>query len=543
MGYKNQESTKTYYECLNQITTDELYEGLLGYGMFAEKIPNFLTSETFFEFCKSNEPCFEQKEYRYIKYENMRNINIPRILSIPHPFVYYKQCKVLKESWKKLKKYFYKKTKSNKYKISRIHIRKLDNKKFIDYRDYNLNNAILESKIIQKIFNMNFKNYKFDGAPEQEIFIGKRYKVKADISNCFPSIYTHAISWALVGKKMAKEDKNKGKDKPYYNEIDKSTQWLNYGETHGILIGPHSSNLISEIILVAADYKLSKKYEYIRNIDDYTCYVKSYEEAEKFLLDLSMELKKYGLSLNHKKTEIIELPSSFEEEWVRKLKLFKLDSYNGKIKYTGIAPFLDMALELMKDNKNNAAILNYAFQILIKNKMTSSAKKYFINTIHHLVLLYPYLIFLLDEIFQKNIISQEYIKKISLDIFSLGKEKRNYEAMSYALYFALKYNFKLKEELSLLEEAKREEDCILMLLCYLYDKKNDNDIEEYKKVAKQFITNQTLKKNGNITILDDEYWLFAYEVLLREDDKVLDQCIDWKQLKNKNISFIKQEFQ
>lgn len=387
---------------------------------------------------------------------------------------------------------------------------------------------------------MNFKNYKFDGAPEQEIFIGKRYKVKADISNCFPSIYTHSIPWVLIGKNGAKQNKNN--KNLYYNQIDSATQWLNYGETHGILIGPHSSNLISEIILIAVDYKLSKKYEYIRNIDDYTCYVKSHEEAEKFLLDLSMELKKYGLFLNHKKTEIIELPSSFEEEWVRKLKLFKLDSYNGKIKYTGIAPFLDMALELMKDNKNNAAILNYAFQILIKNKMTSSAKKYFINIIHHLVLLYPYLIFLLDEIFQKNIISQEYIKKISLDIFSLGKEKRNHEAMSYALYFALKYNFKLKEELSLLEEAKREEDCILMLLCYLYDKKNNNDIEEYKKVAKQFIINQTLK-NGDITILDDEYWLFVYEVLLREDDKVLDQCIDWKQLKNKNISFIKQEFQ
>ncbi|MDA3966735.1 RNA-directed DNA polymerase [Helicobacter sp. WB40] len=521
MGYKNQESTKTYYECLNQITTDELYEGLLGYGMFAERIPNFLTSETFFEFCKSNEPCFEQKEYRYIKYENMRNINIPRILSIPNPFAYYKQCKVLKESWDKLQEYFYEKTKNDNYKISRIHIRKLKCK---------------------AIFEMNYDSYKIDGSPEQEIFIGKRYKVKADISNCFPSIYTHAIPWALVGKEKAKENKNKDKDKLYYNEIDKATQWLNYGETHGILIGPHSSNLISEIILIAVDYKLSKKYEYIRNIDDYTCYVKSYEEAEKFLLDLSMELKKYGLSLNHKKTEIIELPSSFEEEWVRKLKLFKLDSYNGKIKYTGIAPFLDMALELMKDNKNNAAILNYAFQILIKNKMTSSAKKYFINTIHHLVLLYPYLIFLLDEVFQKNIILQEYIKKISLDIFNLGKEKRNYEAMSYALYFALKYNFKLKEELSPLEEAKREEDCILMLLCYLYDKKNDNDIEEYKKVAKQFITNQTLR-NGNIAILDDEYWLFAYEVLLREDANVLDQCIDWKQLKNKNISFIKQEFQ
>ncbi len=517
---QDKDNIKTYYECLNELSTEELYEGLLGYGMFADRIPNFLTSEYFFEFCKSNKPYFKQKEYRYIKYESMRNINVPRVLSIPNPFAYYKQCKILKEYWKKLQRYFYKKTKSNKYKISRIHIRKLKCK---------------------TIFEMNYDNYKIDGSPEQEIFIGKRYKVKADISNCFPSIYTHSIPWALVGKIGAK--KNKNNKKSYYNKIDSATQWLNYGETHGILIGPHSSNLISEIILVAVDYKLSKKYKYIRNIDDYTCYIKSHEEAEKFILDLSMELKKYGLSLNHKKTEIIELPNSFEEKWVRKLKLFRLDSHEEEVKYSEIAPFLDMALDLMKDNKNNAAILSYAFKILIKKKMTTSAKKYFINMIHHLVLLYPYLIFLLDKIFnEKELITQENIEKISSDIFNLGKEKRNYEAMSYALYFALKYNFKLKEKINLLEEAKRKEDCILMLLCYLYDKKNNKDTEEYKIIANNFIINIT-SGNTNIKILDDEYWLFAYEVLSREDPSALNKCKDWKQIKNSNISFIRQEFQ
>ncbi|EAK0807044.1 hypothetical protein A0X79_07895 [Campylobacter coli] len=540
---QDKDNMKTYYECLKELSKEELYEGLLGHGMFAERIPNFLTSEKFFEFCKSCEsceleqPCFKQKVYRHVKYENMRNINIPRILSIPNPFAYYKQCKILKKYWKTLQEYFYKKTKDNNYKISRIHIRKLKEQKKLINVKYEEITEYIEMK---KIFNMNFKDHKLNGSPEQEIFIGKRYKVKADISNFFPSIYTHSIPWALVGKEKAKEDKNE--EELYCNEIDSATQWLNYGETHGILIGPHSSNLISEIILVAIDYELSKQYEYIRNIDDYTCYVKSHEEAEKFLLDLSIELKKYGLFLNHKKTEIIELPNSFEEKWVRKLKLFRLDSHKGKIEYSEIAPFLDMALDLMKDNKNNAAILNYAFKILIKKKMATSAKKYFINTIHHLVLLYPYLIFLLDKIFDKEeFAAQEDIKKISEDIFNLGKEKRNYEAMSYALYFALKYNFKLEKNINPLEEAKRKEDCILMLLCYLYDEKNGNNIEEYENIAKQFIVNGILK-DKDITVLDDEYWLFAYEVLLKKNAQTLDACIDWKQLKDKKISFIKQEF-
>ena len=46
---------------------------------------------------------------------------------------------------------------------------------------------------------MNYSNWKTDGTPEPDLLIGKKYIVKADISTCFPSIYTHSIPWALVG--------------------------------------------------------------------------------------------------------------------------------------------------------------------------------------------------------------------------------------------------------------------------------------------------------------------------------------------------------
>ncbi|MCV3445294.1 hypothetical protein L8W39_06465, partial [Campylobacter lari] len=92
-----------------------------------------------------------------------------------------------------------------------------------------------------------------------------------------------------------------------------------------------------------------------------------------------------------------------------------------------------------------------------------------------------------------------------------------------------------------LKEAKNKNDCILMLLCYLYDKNNNCNVEEYKKIASNFVMNITLK-NENIKILDDEYWLFAYEVLLKEDIKILNLCKDWKKISDKNISFIKDKF-
>ena len=79
---------------------------------------------------------------------------------------------------------------------------------------------------------------------------------------------------------------------------------LKKGETHGFLIGPHTSNLLSEIILTAVDNKLvAAGWKYIRHIDDYTCHVLSYEKAQEFLIDLRSCLREYDLSLNHKKSK------------------------------------------------------------------------------------------------------------------------------------------------------------------------------------------------------------------------------------------------
>ena len=38
--------------------------------------------------------------------------------------------------------------------------------------------------------------------------------------------------------------------------IDKACQAVKNGETHGLLIGPHTSNLLSEIILTVVDKQL-----------------------------------------------------------------------------------------------------------------------------------------------------------------------------------------------------------------------------------------------------------------------------------------------
>ncbi|MCX0405461.1 RNA-directed DNA polymerase, partial [Clostridium perfringens] len=221
---------------------------------------------------------------QYIYYESMRNINFPRPLGIPNPMAYQRLCECLSENWDKIQKHFETTTKDKSYKVSRIHIRKLNNS--------------------GSLFEMNYDNWRSDGSPELDLLIGKRYIVKADISNCFPSIYTHSLPWALVGKATSKTNRNKSE---WFNKIDHYVQNIKNGETHGLIIGPHTSNLLSEIILCSIDKKLNK-WDYIRNIDDFTCYVETYDKAQRFLVELSEQLREFDLVLNHKKTEIIELP-------------------------------------------------------------------------------------------------------------------------------------------------------------------------------------------------------------------------------------------
>lgn len=207
---------KTYYDFMSEIKADELYDRLVSYGMFSEKLPPIFTGDLFLQYCKNiRKQSFSDKWRGYINYENMRNINIPRNIGIPTPMGHELLCKTLMKHWTKLTKYFSTTTKEQSRIISRIHIRKMQDKK--------------------ELFLMNYENRIDDGTPEPDIYLGKRYMVHADISKCYPSIYTHAIPWALVGKDVAKNNTGKKEQNKWYNQIDHFAQISKNGETHGLL--------------------------------------------------------------------------------------------------------------------------------------------------------------------------------------------------------------------------------------------------------------------------------------------------------------------
>lgn len=505
---------RKYIDYKEEISGIELYDSLVGYGFFAEKIPGFLTSVDFLAFTKTLTFPVNTKPKDFIRYSSMRNINIPRPMAIPEPFAYTNQVKSLSDNWANLQTHFRDKTINDNFKISRIHLRKLDNK--------------------PELFEMNYKNFSKDGDPEQDIVIRSKYIALADISNCFPSIYSHSISWALVGKSLSKSKSKPADKNKWFNQIDFNTRNLKHGETNGVLIGPHSSNLISEIVLVSVDNELTKEgFKYIRNIDDYTCYVDTYEEADRFFLCLSEELKKYELTLNSKKSKIIPLPLASVKNWVTKLNHFNFTNtyivnFKEAIRVKELKGFIDFAIELMLEEDSDASILNYAIKIISNKHLDTNAKGYYIKQIHHLVLLYPYLINLLEQkVFEPHQIDKSIIKRIAQDIYAYGLKTKTYEACSYSIYWAIKYDFDI-ELTTIKQDSIKSKDCIFLLVAYLYDKKHYKGgyLKEYKDLSKK------LKKDDF-----DRYWLYIYETL-----PWTELTDNYRIMKRNGLTFIKPEF-
>ncbi|RZN83536.1 MAG: RNA-directed DNA polymerase [Winogradskyella sp.] len=147
----------------------------------------------------------------------------------------------------------------------------------------------------------------------------KKFKklLRFDVAKCFPSIYSHSISWAVKGKEFAKKNVQTSS---FENKFDKLMQWSNYNETNGIIIGPEISRIFAEIILqriennvvsnlkLKHNIKIDKNFSICRYVDDYFVFTNDFKLANKIKKEFIKELEYYKLSINDAKTEEIEVP-------------------------------------------------------------------------------------------------------------------------------------------------------------------------------------------------------------------------------------------
>ena len=149
---------------------------------------------------------------------------------------------------------------------------------------------------------------------------------KIDIENFFPSIYTHSFSWTITDKLLYR----KNIDPSLFTNIDNFLKSINELETHGIVVGPEFSRLLSELLLSAIDKKVKKElliegliyntdYSIKRYIDDSYIFCDSDSVLNKIISLYQNELDTYRLKLNYNKEKKL-YSSDIDNEWIILLK-------------------------------------------------------------------------------------------------------------------------------------------------------------------------------------------------------------------------------
>lgn len=132
-----------------------------------------------------------------------------------------------------------------------------------------------------------------------------------DITNCYGSIYTHSIAWAVETKNIAKKDHS---DTLLGNKIDKIIQDMSYGQTNGIPQGSVLTDFIAEIVLGYADEQISseinknkiKDYSILRYRDDYRIFAQNEYDLNVILKIITEVLSELNFKLNTQKTSITD---------------------------------------------------------------------------------------------------------------------------------------------------------------------------------------------------------------------------------------------
>lgn len=483
------------------LSSTDVLTGLLDYGLFAEKVPPCfstvglaaIVAETMLGLLdetdeKKLKKSIDDRGHDYVRYEALRDTNVPRHLGIPHPESYAVQALAISKHWQEIANH------SNQPNpaISRIHVRHVGD---------------------GRIFEMNYKGVERFQYEEDEVrwMAGAKFVVEADIAACFPSIYTHTIPWALNSKD---ETKKSGSITKYAgNLLDKCTQNTRDRQTNGLLIGPHSSNIISEIILTKIDSALQAKgyKKVVRHVDDYRYFADSYEEAELFVKTLGLNLRAYELSLNEKKTRILELPRPSDENWRLVLNRF-LFPKDEELRFSVIRSFLDLALECAQV-LGKSTPLNYAIKTIAggeeTRKLNPRAKRMYTQEAINLALAYPYLAPLLDEFVFDNYWHEGLKPRIAdfaTSLVKLGVRKLYPDSIAQALYFALKHDLALELKDDELIEIVALDDCVanVLLLEYAKMRKRQKVKSAINKRAKALLSEDAREK--------DKHWLLIYEV-------------------------------
>lgn len=460
-----------------------IHEALLGHNYLPaqrrrkEELPPIFSSETFTPAAaapllamkpKAKARGFDVVEYRATKFNA-----VARSYAIPHPIGYAQLANCIVANW----------TTIEPYQIS--HVSMIRPRQHKDKR----------------IIIMDYEKFAARASRVRRLAFNKRYAARTDIATCFPSIYTHAIPWAVVGQAAAKLKTSGG----WHNDLDFHARRTVRDETQGIPIGPGTSNVIAEIVLSGVDQRLAPEFKFVRGggvngmarfIDDYSFYCDSYDEGERFIRRLEEELNGLRLRLNSRKTAILSPVTPFGDLWASELSLrlpvgTPLDSYR-------CTNYLEFATSLAAKFPEGS-VLKYAANALVTGKLTTPAKEATLDYLLVLAIANPVLLPLLESLFDSTMVGGmvRFPTRI-LAILRDGAARHRSDAMAWTLYYAKKYNLTIPDEVA--DAVLKTGDCMAILTLFLTG----------QHLAKIVAWTKTLKKSDSYAL--DRYWILLYQL-------------------------------
>ncbi|MED5524325.1 MAG: antiviral reverse transcriptase Drt4 [Pseudomonadota bacterium] len=489
----------------------QLYEALTRYNYFPNQresigeIPPSISSRQFTPEVAEIIAALHSRNsgYDIVDYRSTRYNNVPRVLGLCHPKPYADLVKCIHDNWEKISF-----ISENESSMIKPEFHYLENRIVVmSYGE--------PTKKMERINELEFSN---------------SFKVNADIANCFGSIYSHAIPWALIGQDEAKAKKDNLN--AWYNKLDEFQRKIKRNETNGIPIGSAASSIIVEIMLCQVDTKLREKgYHHFRYVDDYSLYCKTGEEANKFIQDLDKLLSNYKLTLNLRKTSIEELPTISDDAWVFELKsalpsrLMMSEENAPRLDVNECITYINKAI-MLNNTTPDGSVLKYAFMLILEH-VDEFSKFFVLEKLINLSWHYPVLIPLLDKFLDDSEIPIKLISHKLNHLIIENSEKRRSDGVAWPLHIFLKNKLVCSEEAA--EKVLEFGDCVsvtLLLEMKVFD-------EEIVKFSEMIVAGDDYGK--------DCYWLLLYQMFRKQliNDPYKDGV--FKKLRECGVNFVPQK--
>ena len=294
-----------------QLTKENFIEQVTRYGFFSEIIPECFDTDklvdkvmdiiSFVKIDIKHKPDNEIWVTAPVSLSTYKSAINRRIISVPNPEAFLRLVKFMAVNWNEIKEVS--KSESSLSSITCM-------------QDYSATTDIEEINCPLLKEKRHRKSDFIKGIESCiSVSIGHQFRLKLDVANCYNSIYTHSVAWGICGKEKVKQYMQNKKTMPIPDKYDLGDgldifmRFQKNNETNGIITGPFTSRIFSEILFSAIDKIMKDKgFVFRRYVDDYKFYFRSREKAEESVPKIERILNEYNLNLNLSKTTIEHFP-------------------------------------------------------------------------------------------------------------------------------------------------------------------------------------------------------------------------------------------